>query len=460
VNRRVTICLAVVALMAVAWAGWAEQTWPKVAPDNAVGPDQPFTFAVCGDNRPSGADQPMPPVYLQILQAINDTDAQLVINTGDIILGSTDLDLMNRELDDFVAATDELKAPCYVAYGNHELRSAECLQVLERRIGPSYFAFSWGNCRFYVLNTYVPGESGQITGEQLAWFRSDLADQGAKAAHRFVFLHAPLFSPMNDIGKRHWGDPANLQELQELLAHSHVDVVFSGHDHYFAWRMVDGVQHIVTGGAGAPPYQAPGALSIHHFMLVQVNGERLSIKLVPMETPQVAAGQDEDENEGGAVVLARGSKGWRVTEAYPTEPPPDRDGKKWYEPGYDAGDWQEAALPLGYKRGADVQFATEVADNGGDYYVAGDFTAPAGTETKPLLLRLNSDNGAVVYINGKLVDEDPAALNPPGHNPAYWNRTVGIAPGVVRAGQNHIAIRLANNKGSSDAFLDLEIAEK
>ncbi|MGD9498356.1 MAG: metallophosphoesterase, partial [Armatimonadota bacterium] len=136
-----------------------------------------------------------------------------------------------QQLDDFIAATEVLGVPCYVAYGNHELRSAECLQVLEQRIGPIYFAFSHGNSRFYVLNTYIPGETGRITGEQLAWLRADLAAEGAQAAHRFVFFHAPMFSPMNDMGKRKWGDPENLQELQRLFADSDVDAVFNGHDH-------------------------------------------------------------------------------------------------------------------------------------------------------------------------------------------------------------------------------------
>jgi len=200
-NRR-TVLLIIAAIVLATWPLQAEQVWPKTVPAaQAVGVDE-FSFAVLGDNRPSGADQPQPEVYRQILGQINETDAVLVINTGDVILGSTDMALMNRELDDFIATTEPLTAPMYVAYGNHELRNAEALAVLQQRIGPSYYAFNYGNSRFYVLNTYVPGEGGRITGEQLTWLRQDLAAEGTAMAHRFVFFHAPMFSPMNDIGRR------------------------------------------------------------------------------------------------------------------------------------------------------------------------------------------------------------------------------------------------------------------
>ncbi len=448
---RRALILGIAAVMIAAGPIHAEQVWPKTPPASQAAGVDSFTFAVLGDNRPGGADQPVPAIYREIVRRINATEAVLAINTGDIISGTTDIPVMNRQLDDFVAATEPLKAPCYVAYGNHELRNAEALAVLEERIGPSYYAFNYGNSRFYVLNTYVPGEAGRITGEQLAWLRRDLATEGAAMAHRFVFFHAPMFSPMNDIGRRSWGDPANLQELRELFADSDVDAVFSGHDHYFAWRMVDGVQYIVTGGAGAPPYQAPGALSIHHFMLVTVNGDRLSIHLVPVELPEQTPAAE------GEVILPRGSTGWRVTEAFPTQPPPAQEGVRWFEPGYDVSDWTEAALPAGYKRGARWDLTTTVTETGGDYYFVGGFTAPEGVADRRLSLLVNSDNGAVIYINGQLVDDDPAAHQGSGHNPSYWNRTATIEPGVVRPGENVIAVRLANNPGSSDAYLDLEI---
>ncbi|MGD9498046.1 MAG: metallophosphoesterase, partial [Armatimonadota bacterium] len=149
-GRKLVLLIVALALTGTV-AAVAEQAWPKTPPAPAGAVDAPFSFVVLGDNRPGGAGSPVPPVYIAALQSINATTAQFVINTGDIISGSTDLTVMNQQLDDFIAATEVLGVPCYVAYGNHELRSAECLQVLEQRIGPSYCAFSHGNSRVYVL---------------------------------------------------------------------------------------------------------------------------------------------------------------------------------------------------------------------------------------------------------------------------------------------------------------------
>ena len=281
-TRHLTTALAALALAAIAAACVGEQRWPKVVPEVAGDSAQPFTFAVMGDNR----GDPVPNVYLEILKQINASDAKFAINTGDIVPGDADVAKTSAQLDRFLAATAPLGPPMYVTYGNHEQRSPAHLEMLERRIGPRYFAFTCGNSRFYLLNTEIVG--GQIIGEQLRWLTADLAGEGQRAAHRFVFLHRPLFSPLNDTGKRAWGDAANLSLLQGLFVEHRVDMVFSGHDHYFSWRVVEGVTHVTTGGGGAPLYLGPGALSINHYLLVRVNGEQVLLDFRPILPPPAA----------------------------------------------------------------------------------------------------------------------------------------------------------------------------
>jgi 1,2-diacylglycerol 3-alpha-glucosyltransferase len=270
---------AVLLLAAVASACLGEQLWPKTVPGVSGDLAQPFTFAVMGDNRGS----PVPDVYLEIIKQINTSDARFVINTGDIVPGDADLAKTGTQLDAFLQATAVLNPPMYVTYGNHEERSLAHLEMLEQRIGPRYFAFTFGNSRFYMLNTELVG--GQIVGEQLRWLAADLAGEGQRAEHRFVFLHRPLYSPLNDTGKRGWGDAENLSLLQGLFVDDKVDMVFSGHDHYFSWRVVEGVTHITTGGGGAPLYVGPGALSINHYLLVKVDGSQVLVDFRPILPP-------------------------------------------------------------------------------------------------------------------------------------------------------------------------------
>jgi len=64
-----------------------------------------------------------------------------------------------------------------------------------------------------------------------------------------------------------------------------------------------------------------------------------------------------------------------------------------------------------------------------------------------------SDDSAVVYLNGVLVDEDPIA----DHEFKYWNRMVELSPGLFKPGRNLIAAFVKNHNGSSDIYLDMEL---
>ena len=66
-----------------------------------------------------------------------------------------------------------------------------------------------------------------------------------------------------------------------------VAVVFAGHNHYYARAEVDGVEHVTTGGGGAPLY-APDPHAAHvvaatrayHYCAVRLDGDTLSFAAV------------------------------------------------------------------------------------------------------------------------------------------------------------------------------------
>ncbi len=72
-------------------------------------------------------------------------------------------------------------------------------------------------------------------------------------------------------------------------------------------------------------------------------------------------------------------------------------------------------------------------------------------------MRIASDDAAMVYLNGVLVEEDPAWDVSSGHEFAYWNRQVILKPEAVQQGRNVIAVMLRNHESSSDAYLDMEV---
>ena len=54
-----------------------------------------------------------------------------------------------------------------------------------------------------------------------------------------------------------------------------VDFVFSGHEHLYLRQVVDGINHVISGGGGAPLYADDKDGGFYHFVLVTVHGDRV-----------------------------------------------------------------------------------------------------------------------------------------------------------------------------------------
>ena len=84
------------------------------------------------------------------------------------------------------------------------------------------------------------------------------------------------------------------------------------------------------------------------------------------------------------------------------------------------------------------------------------FTVADPGEFTSLTLHVASNNAAAVYLNGTLVDEDPMMKLKDGHDFEYWNRTRDDVPAsLLKPGLNTIVVLLANDKTTSDGFLDM-----
>ncbi len=71
--------------------------------------------------------------------------------------------------------------------------------------------------------------------------------------------------------------------LVPLLERYNVDVFLSGHKHNYERLLVNGITYLVSGGGGgrltalgAPDPNSQRALLAHHFLLIEVDGDRLT----------------------------------------------------------------------------------------------------------------------------------------------------------------------------------------
>ena len=113
---------------------------------------------------------------------------------------------------------------------------------------------------------------------------------------KFIILHEPGWSAGG-----HSNEVAVQNYIQPLAVANNVTMIFAGHNHYYARAVVDGVQHVTTGGGGAPLYTPdPDAENIvvtaevHHFCELEIMGNSL-----------VFTARDKDGNELDSLQLSQ-----------------------------------------------------------------------------------------------------------------------------------------------------------
>jgi len=133
-----------------------------------------------------------------------------------------------------------------------------------------YYAFTWGDALFVVLNvmTYTPTchllgndpglpDDWTLGATQLAWLEQTLASATSK--WRFLFIHHTVGGNAgNDIDSaygRGGGRAAHVGEqavVHDLMMRYGVQIFFYAHDHVFEDMVVDGIHYTLPGSAGAP----------------------------------------------------------------------------------------------------------------------------------------------------------------------------------------------------------------
>jgi hypothetical protein len=146
-----------------------------------------------------------------------------------------------------------------------------------------YYAFTWGDALFVVIDPYwhspsiVDNPFGADHGQkgardlwdntlgdaQYQWFRRTL--ENSTARYKFVFTHHVLGTGRGGIELARgyeWGDLLGLrthrpgwdQSIQQVMASNHVTIFFQGHDHIFAHQVLDGVVYQTLPEPADPNY--------------------------------------------------------------------------------------------------------------------------------------------------------------------------------------------------------------
>ena len=198
--------------------------------------------------------------------------------------------------------------------------------------GYATYAFGYGNLLAIAIDSNIAGDP-----LQLAWVADQLEHLGrSRYRHIVVFFHHPPFSsgPHGGVSPGPNG-PATDDNVERqtaiirtlylpLFRRFHVRMTIAGHDHLFdhfvehytdagaSYRRDD----VITGGGGAPSYRYRGEPEVqkylaagaaanvrlehlmkpgttaaenpHHFVVIQVDGDRLSLEVIGIRAPAYA----------------------------------------------------------------------------------------------------------------------------------------------------------------------------
>lgn len=267
---------------------------------------------------------------------------RFVVQSGDAVVRGANREMWDISFSPIIdRLTQRANLPYFFAVGNHDVTGVPTVGDPSREPGlrnafsamsklmppdgsarrldgyPTY-AFGYGNLFAIALDSNIAADP-----VQLAWVTRQLEHlDRARYRHVLVFFHHPPFSSGPHGGPHIEPSTAFIRDVyMPLFRRHHVRMIITGHEHlYEHWveRYVDGavsyrMDQIVTGGGGAPIYVyssepdltdyrqktaaerltlehvvKPGRTAAdnpHHFVVIQVDGDRLSLEVVGSGVP-------------------------------------------------------------------------------------------------------------------------------------------------------------------------------
>jgi len=210
-----------------------------------------------------------------------------VILTGDNIYGPDGPADMKNKFELPYKHLLDAGVKFYGSLGNHDTSNQRFYAPFNMN-GEEYYRIERGGVSFYALN------SNYLDKKQLDWFVAELAKD--KNAWRVAFFHHPPYSS----GGRHGSDDAVRTVLHPLFVKNGIDIVFTGHDHFYERvKPQDGITYFVAGAAGKirkgdlkdrSTITAAGFDADLSFMLVEFTGDEMHFQAVSKARNTVDSG--------------------------------------------------------------------------------------------------------------------------------------------------------------------------
>lgn len=206
---------------------------------SAALPGSSFRFAWMADFRTGTA------VHDSVAKRVLDAEPVMSLYGGDLCIRSS----YSAFKEEFFRPNQVAliaKVPFFNAPGNHEGWSTNTkafTQAPESGSGTQeYYSLDYGDLHVLVVNTEVDYSEGS---PQYVFAEKDLA--ATTAIWKIVIDHKPAY------GAGAHGENSTFKTMvTKIFEPNRVDMVISGHSHFYQKNFVNGIYHVIIGSAGAP----------------------------------------------------------------------------------------------------------------------------------------------------------------------------------------------------------------
>lgn len=239
-----------------------------------------FKFVVGGDNQLA--------LVPEVLEKIKSEDPKFMIHCGDLVVDGRNTSEWYTFLSRFEDFTG--KYSMMPVYGNHESDSPTMRRLFQHPSNFStdsdneghWFSFNYNNVHFVGLDNFRDYKNGS---EQYTWLENDLSSISPDIDHIIVYFHHPMYSN----GGYHGPNLLIRKELEPLFIQHGVDLVFSGHNHWYERSKANGITYITTGGMSEHLKDFADLSSnewslyiekVNHYCRVSIDGPDLKVEMV------------------------------------------------------------------------------------------------------------------------------------------------------------------------------------
>ncbi|MFW6269150.1 MAG: glycosyltransferase [Bacillota bacterium] len=234
-------------------------------------PDESFSFAVVGNIKNS-----ITIFDNRILQKLQNTSPDFIISTGNNVVNSGEgkYRVLNRTLQ-------RMTIPFVTSVGENEITDEGHVNFY-KYFGPYYFSFEINNSYFIFLDTTRHSSDNW----QREWLEEEL-ETSQDFEHRFIVMNkAPLEikgTDLDEVEDKYIPKKEDRDYYQNIFSQYQVDTVFSSNLQLYHQEKIQGVNYIISGGAGGELY-VENPNSYYHYLQVNVTPEEINYSVNKLKT--------------------------------------------------------------------------------------------------------------------------------------------------------------------------------